>query len=281
MSSSHTSRRVVKAIDRGIQLAAFDLDGTLLNEKYELTAGVLEACWKARSSGLKLVIATGRDLHSARLFLEQLELQDTVIASGGAEVWYEGRLAAQTSFTPAQTIFILNLGLELEAGMIIDQPGSVWCCGSTNYSGLYAQIRQPEFVVDPFERQDQPYYKISMLQEQHVLEEIRGRIMEMYAGIRVSSPLPRVIDVNPAGGDKGTALNFLAGLMGLESSQVAAVGDSENDLSMFRAAGISIAMGNASETIQAQADLVAPENCRDGAARALEMIQGYSLSQVG
>lgn len=264
-----------------IQLAAFDLDGTLLNEKYELSSSVLQACSQARSDGIRLVVATGRDLFSAMPFLERLELQDTVIASGGAEVWYEGQLAAQVSFTPAQTSLILNLGLKFDAGMIIDQPGSVWRCGSCYFSGLYSQIRLPEVVENPFERLGQPFYKISMLQEPEVLEEICRQIIQRYPETRIASPFPRVIDVNPKGGDKGTALRMLMDRLDLENSQVAVVGDSENDLSMFHVAGFSIAMGNADEAIRVQADLVVPKNSRDGAVVALEKIRSYPGSQPG
>ena len=49
-----------------------------------------------------------------------------------------------------------------------------------------------------------------------------------------------------------------------------AIGDSDNDLSMLRMAGLGVAMGNAPVHIQAAADAVTADNVRDGVARAIE-----------
>lgn len=45
-----------------IKLIAIDIDGTLINSKKELTAGVKAAIEKAKAQGIKVVICTGRPL---------------------------------------------------------------------------------------------------------------------------------------------------------------------------------------------------------------------------
>ncbi|MNC56990.1 putative phosphatase [compost metagenome] len=64
----------------------------------------------------------------------------------------------------------------------------------------------------------------------------------------------------------------MCSLLGIEMSQVIAMGDSFNDLSMIREAGLGVAMGNAQEEIKAQADVVTVTNEEDGVA---EMIRKY------
>jgi hydroxymethylpyrimidine pyrophosphatase-like HAD family hydrolase len=64
-------------------------------------------------------------------------------------------------------------------------------------------------------------------------------------------------------------LRILAANLGLEPGQVAAFGDSENDISMLEAAGFSVAMGNARPPVQAVADFVTATNREDGFARAV------------
>jgi len=52
--------------------------------------------------------------------------------------------------------------------------------------------------------------------------------------------------------------------------EVMAIGDSFNDVEMFRYAGLAVAMGNAREEIKAAADCVAPPNEEEGVAAVLE-----------
>ena len=60
--------------------------------------------------------------------------------------------------------------------------------------------------------------------------------------------------------------------LGFEKEEILAIGDNENDLGMFRAAGMAAAMGNASESVRRAADLVTDTNEQEGAARVIESI---------
>ena len=62
----------------------------------------------------------------------------------------------------------------------------------------------------------------------------------------------------------------LARLMQVDVGEVAVLGDGENDVAMFRAAGLSIAMGNAAPDVAAEADFVTASNNEDGVALALD-----------
>ena len=57
--------------------------------------------------------------------------------------------------------------------------------------------------------------------------------------------------------------------LGIERSEIACIGDGENDLTMFRAAGMKMAMGNAVEELKRAADIVLPSNEKDGAAEGI------------
>ena len=70
--------------------------------------------------------------------------------------------------------------------------------------------------------------------------------------------------------NKGQALDFLAGRLGILQHEVMAIGDSMNDLDMIQYAGIGVAMGNANPTVRAAADFVTLGNSEDGVAAAVE-----------
>jgi hydroxymethylpyrimidine pyrophosphatase-like HAD family hydrolase len=78
------------------------------------------------------------------------------------------------------------------------------------------------------------------------------------------------LDVTPPAVDKGTFVEGLSRRLGVPAQAIAVLGDMENDLAMFRKAGMSIAMGNASEEVKRQATHVTKSNAEDGFAAAIE-----------
>ena len=78
------------------------------------------------------------------------------------------------------------------------------------------------------------------------------------------------LDVTPPDVDKGTFVEWLSRRLDVPTAAIAVLGDMENDLAMFRKAGVSIAMGNASEEVKRQATYVTKSNAQDGFAAAIE-----------
>lgn len=68
---------------------------------------------------------------------------------------------------------------------------------------------------------------------------------------------------------KGTAVEALANHWGFSPDEVMSLGDSENDLSMLRFAGASVAMGNGKPNIKEAARYVTTDNNHQGVAKAI------------
>ena len=75
------------------------------------------------------------------------------------------------------------------------------------------------------------------------------------------------------GVEKGTGLRAVADIIGVETDSFVAVGDSENDVSLFEAAGASYAVGNADAAATAAAETVVSEEYFEGTLRVLESLQ--------
>ena len=88
--------------------------------------------------------------------------------------------------------------------------------------------------------------------------------------IEVSSSLPQNLELNRKGGNKGNGLLALADYLGLKREELMACGDSDNDYSMIEAAGLGVAMANASKEIKNLADAVTLSNDEDGVAYAIK-----------
>ena len=77
-------------------------------------------------------------------------------------------------------------------------------------------------------------------------------------------------DIMPAGCSKGAALRQLAQLLDIPLAQVLAVGDHQNDLEMIEAAGLGVAVGNATPQLQAVADYVCEKSLCAGVVEVVE-----------
>lgn len=77
------------------------------------------------------------------------------------------------------------------------------------------------------------------------------------------------LEINAEAATKGNALLWLADHLGIAREETMAFGDGENDISMLKAAGIGIAMGNASDQVKAAADEVTLTNEQAGVAAAI------------
>ena len=78
------------------------------------------------------------------------------------------------------------------------------------------------------------------------------------------------IEIAPAGATKASGLATLCAELGIPMSQVCAIGDAGNDAAMLRAAGLGVAMGNATPEARAAADEVTLTNAEDGFAEFVE-----------
>jgi Cof subfamily protein (haloacid dehalogenase superfamily) len=81
---------------------------------------------------------------------------------------------------------------------------------------------------------------------------------------------PYYLDVTHPDANKGSVVTTLSKLLSVPAIEIATIGDMPNDVLMFRKSGLSIAMGNASPAVQAQADLVTASNDDEGFAKAIE-----------
>ena len=110
-----------------------------------------------------------------------------------------------------------------------------------------------------------------MKEREDMLKELYG---EKYT---ISRSAPYFLEVQSKGIDKGKTLQKLAEMLDIDMENVAAFGDSYNDLSMLNCAGIAVAMENAAQTVKLSADVVAPSNDDDGVAIVVERMMTRKL----
>lgn len=95
-------------------------------------------------------------------------------------------------------------------------------------------------------------------------------LAEVGREVSATKSKPRFLDITDAAAHKGTVVTELARVLGIATPNIAVIGDGLNDILMFERAGLSIAMGQASDTVRNAADVVTAANTEEGFARAME-----------
>ncbi len=242
-----------------IKLVALDMDGTLLNDRDEISIGNREAIREAQKNGVHIVCCTGRSLITSREYVKNLELSSYHVTVNGSEVWDENGDLVQRQIVPTEHIqWMFGLAKEHQTKFWATATDRVWRREMPedieNHTWLKFGYEIPEDAV-----------------RNVILENLRGR--GHYFEISNSSPIN--IEVNSSGVNKAKGIEMVCKRLGLSMDQVMAVGDSLNDMSMIQAAGIGVAMGNAQESVKLAADWVTATNNEDGVAKA---IQNWVLS---
>ncbi|HKK48785.1 MAG TPA: Cof-type HAD-IIB family hydrolase [Alkalispirochaeta sp.] len=112
--------------------------------------------------------------------------------------------------------------------------------------------------------------KLLVIGDHDELSEHRQKLIEIGRGhLDVTFSKPTYLEVVPVGISKGTALETLAGHLGIPIAETVAVGDSLNDIEMIRAAGLGVAVANAREELKAVADVILERSAAAGAIQEL------------
>lgn len=274
-----------------IKLAAIDLDGTLLGEDHvsvsQRTADALRA---AQGSGIQVVITTGRMYRNIPEEVQKICRMDYVISSNGAAVWdtHNDTVLYGKPIRYAKAGQIIGLLNRAHVYYEIYYQGTSYadrsCYDAINrdllpewYENRIRVHSKPvdnalNFVV--VEKRDVEKFNIPFLHE----DTYRCLWAEIAAlgGLELATSLGNNIEINAAGADKGDALMHLCNRLGIDRTQVLAIGDSGNDIQMLGYAGVSIAMENATPHVKTLANYVCPSNTADGVAVVLEdLIQKY------
>lgn len=259
-----------------IKLIALDLDGTLLDPAGVITQGAKDAIAAARAAGVRVVLNTGRPIPEAIHFAHQAGCDGYLSCLGGAALVDSdsGKVLRRHDIPepsgPQALALCLNRQIEL---MIF--AGNEILLDPFSRNSLRRTYPFPVFHENAVDTADPLAY---MAEHGLPLTKIHGDwnpgnypLAELAAlpGVALTAASDHDFELVPAGVDKGKALAELAALYGLTLAECAAVGDSDNDMAMLRAAGMPIAMGNAADQVKAAARLVVDTNARDGVAQAI------------
>ena len=258
-----------------IRLIALDLDGTLLDPAGRITQASKDAIARARAAGVRVVLNTGRPIQEAVWFAGEAGCDALLSCLGGAVVdGVRGETLRRWDMPEesGRRALELCLGREIELMIFAGEEIVVDPFSKESLSRTYPfPIFHSAAVVaeDPrayLEERGLPLTKVhgDWNQARYPLEELGA-----LPGVQLTASNDHDFELVPDRVDKGRAMALIALLYGVPLGETAAVGDSDNDLSMLRAAGLPIAMGNAPAAVREAARRTAPSNQEEGVAWAI------------
>lgn len=268
-----------------IKLLALDLDGTLLNEKKEITPRTWAALERARSQGVLVVPVTGRPAQGLPQVVRTMPGLRYVVSSNGAtirdivtgETLLEKHLSADTCLLVLDKcahVPMIRQAFRNGVGYLSQADYNTLRdrYAGTSMLQYHLDTRQvlPGTVAEFLAADRQPVEELFFLTDSPQEKADLRALLTGLPGIGFADPFPNDLEVIAGDIDKGEALRYLLQRLDISPAQVLAMGDGGSDLPLLQAAGIGVAMANATEAVKAGADYVTASCDEDGVALAIE-----------
>lgn len=257
------------------KLFVSDMDGTLLNSQRQITSGVRKAIAKAVDAGAVFTVATGRMHKSALPHVKGIGLEVPIITYNGAMIKSTDGKELYASYLEESVVkelldFAFGEGLHIqlysddELYFAFDGPKAQRYCAAAGVEGhavgkdIYQHMtRVPKMLI--------------IAEDAQHGDELVASLQAKFSGrIEAVKSTDVYIELIKPGVNKASSIARLAELFDISPDQVLAIGDSNNDISMIKAAQYGVAMGNANDDVKAAADYFVSDNDHDGVAEALE-----------
>ena len=253
------------------KLVASDLDGTLLGDDQRVSAVNLEAISKMAKCGVRFVPATGRCIGEMPEDVKNCPDVKYIITSDGSVVWDNEREEVVVSkYIPHDVVeTIIREMRKYSVYPLAHEDGKpFYDLNDHNPENLDA-CRVNDYFRDLIKRTNIPltdfdeYFlasdKVELFciffehdSDYHAFEDA----MRKTGRLSVAQSAPHSVEICAIEAGKGNTLIALAEKLGIPAEEVIAVGDSRNDISLVTAAGLGLAMENASDELKAVADKI-------------------------
>ena len=258
-----------------VKLFVSDLDGTMLPNGNVVSAENIAAVQCAVRAGITVTIATGRMFEAALPVAEALGVDVPIIAYNGALIKSpSGRIYEEHAIDPMLARDIITFA-QARGWYIQSYSGGVLryavACEESRFYEDSQKITGKAVGRDGMLAYVTGNCKLLLVTEGRAVSEARAQmLMDAFgAHIGVTRSADRLVEIVVKGVSKASALTALAAKLGITADETMAIGDAYNDLPMLKAAGKSVAMGNAFPEVKEEADYETLSCTENGLAAAI------------
>ncbi|MDH4619095.1 HAD family hydrolase [Brevibacillus sp. AY1] len=272
------------------RLAAFDMDGTLLNKESQMTETTKKACLELQQQGCKLVLSTGRTFGSAQIPIDAFPFDGFVCSNGATVFESDGKMVHQT-LLPNDLVAdaILTLRQEVLYYELHDTASNRWMIQEdrerleamleedTSLEGIsirkfafykLARVIPLQEMLEMLSKAETKIVKLFIWHSNpELLEWVREKLVPWNSQVNITSSGRHNVEMLPQGVSKWEGLLYFCNKWRIRPEEVMVFGDAENDREALSAAGYAVAMENASPEIKELAKYIAPHHDDDGVAQ--------------
>jgi Cof subfamily protein (haloacid dehalogenase superfamily) len=261
---------------RDIRLLLADVDGTLVTQEKVLTEAAKAAARALHDAGIVLAITSGRPPRGMSMLIEPLALKGAIAGfNGGVFVNPDLSVIESHTLDPVTATETVKLILDqgLDAWVYTEEEWLIRDKEAPHVARETWTVKFDAKVVASFTDAHLAHaVKVVGVSDDFNLVAACEKVAQNTLGGKANAARsqPYYLDVTNPQANKGTVAATLSKLLNILPAQIATIGDMPNDVFMFRNSGFSIAMGNSSDEVKAQASAVTDSNENEGFAKAVQ-----------
>ncbi len=264
------------------KMLVVDMDDTLLSDDHKISTENKEMLLKAQEMGVYVVLASGRPTSAMINYAKELQCDvnnSFMISFNGSTITdlKEDKILFEHSLTKEQLHAIYDFSKQNDTHIITYLDGKILSETNSEYINIESTITGLELVIVPSfkEAVTTAAVKCLLLEEPSYLKTVEYKLKKAMPDLSVCMSKPFFLEVAPNGVDKGVAIEMLAKKLNIHQSEIIAVGNAGNDLSMVQYAGLGVWVDNVDPELRHFADVIVASNNNHGVA---EVVKKYILN---
>ena len=266
------------------KMIGLDLDGTLLKDDKSIDTKTKEYLETLSANGVHIVPITGRPLSGVPDCVRDIKGVDYIISNNGSKIVLNSTnetlfsLAMDNATSKRVIEAVKQTGAIFEVFLnhygycekfVFDHYKKVYT-GTVLGDYIFSSRKQVDSLMTLFDDKNAEADEVFIICKDNNDREIIKAQTDKISGIQYCMLADRFLEITKNGTDKGTALELLCNHLKIKLDKVIAFGDGENDLQFLNKAGTAVAMGNATDSVKVQADIITDTNNNQGVLKALK-----------
>ncbi|MDI5949170.1 Cof-type HAD-IIB family hydrolase [Flavobacterium yafengii] len=262
------------------KMLVLDMDDTLLTDDHKISNENREMLFKAQELGVYVILASGRPTPAMTSYAKELQLDNSyMISYNGAVITdlKEDKVIFEQTLTQEQIHELYDYSLKSNThiityvnGKIVSETDSEFIEIEKNITGL-----EHNKVVSFKEEVQSSAVKCILLEDPIYLKEVEKDLKAAMPHLSVSMSKPFFLEVAQNGIDKAASIKFLAEKLNILQSEIIAVGNAGNDLTMIQYAGLGVWVDNVDPELRDKGDVIVASNNNHGVA---EVVRRFILN---
>lgn len=257
------------------KMLVLDMDDTLLTDDHTISDENKEMLALAREKGVHVILASGRPTPAMVRYAKELNLDDSYMISYNGAVITDlktDKVIFEQTLTKEQIHDLYDYSLKSKTDIITYLDGKVVSESSSKYIDIELDITGLEYnrVLNFKDTVQSSAVKCILLEEPSYLKEVEKDLKAAMPHLSVSMSKPFFLEVAQNGIDKAASIKILAEKLNIHQSEIIAVGNAGNDLTMIEYAGLGVWVANVTPELKDRANVIVASNNDHGVAEVVK-----------